>query len=118
MPSSDLAQIERVVMDYFVGLHHADVTRLDRIFDSRAQLQAPGIRRSKQEWLALVASRAVPGDRGDAFAYRLLSIDLVGDQAVARVRCPLLGRDYIDFLGLLKEQGCWRIVNKMYADNL
>ena len=118
MPSSDLAQIEMVMMDYFVGLHHADVARLDRIFDSRAQLQAPGIRRSKQEWLAMVASRAVPSERGDVFAYRLLAIDLAGDQAVARVRCPLLGRDYIDFLSLLKERGHWRIVNKMYADTL
>src|SRR5690606_27696076 len=99
------------------GLHHADVARLDRIFDHRAQLQAPGIRRSKQEWLALVASREVPAERGDAFAYRLLAVDLAGEQAMVRVHCPLLGQDYVDFLSLLKEQNCWRIVNKMYADN-
>lgn len=116
MSASDSVQIERLVEDYFTGLHRADRALLDTVFDDRAQLQAPGIRRTKAEWLDLMVSRPVPAERGDAFAYRLEAIDLFGEQAVVRVYCPLLGREFVDFLSLLKEQGRWRIVNKMYAD--
>lgn len=109
--------IERVIRDYFVGLHHADLTLLDSIFCDSASLQAPNIRRSKKEWLKLVASRPVPAELNHDFAYRLLSMELVGDQAMVKVHCPLLGHDYVDFLSLLKEQEDWKIVNKLYAEN-
>ncbi len=39
----------------------------------------------------------------------------VDDQAMAKVDVPLLAAHFIDFLGLLKEDGTWKIVNKMYT---
>lgn len=119
MPSdiSDLQQVEGLLQRYFDGLHHADTRLLDSIFDDDARLYAPGIRRSKAEWLALVASRPVPQALGHTFAYQVLAIELCGEQALAKVSCPLLGRHFVDYLGLLKEQGRWRIVVKQYADN-
>jgi hypothetical protein len=35
---------------------------------------------------------------------------------MVKVKCPLFDFNYVDFLGLLKEQGQWLIVNKMYSD--
>ena len=102
---------------YFDGLHRADTALLSNIFDDAVRLYAPGVRRSKQQWLELVANRPVPAALGHAFAYQILSVELSGEQALAKVSCPLLGRHYIDYLSLLKEQGQWRIVAKLYADN-
>ena len=109
--------IESVLLHYFDGLHRGDTVLLDAVFDDHCYLSAPGVRRNKQEWLNLVKSRPVPQKEGYPYAYDILSIDVCGQQAMAKVACPLLGRQYIDFLGLLQESGEWRIVSKIYADN-
>lgn len=117
---ADLDGDYQVILDqlgrYFDGLHRGDPETLASVFHADAVLKAPGLRRALPDWLALVASRPRPEDRGDPFDYRVLSIEIVGDQAMAKVYCPLLGRRFIDFLGFLREDGIWRIVNKMYAD--
>ncbi len=114
--NNDLDVITALVQEYFEGLHHADINMLQRIFHPDAYLKAPGLRRSVAQWLNLVSQREVPAQQGAAFDYRLLSVDIVSEQAMVKLVCPLLGRTYIDFLGLLKENGQWLIVNKMYAD--
>jgi len=114
--AADYAQIHHLIRAYFTGLHEGDSERLRRIFHPDAVLKAPALRRTLGEWLALVKERETPQQRGDAFAYQLLTMEVLGEQAMVKVLCPLLGRTYIDFLGLLKEQGKWLIVNKMYAD--
>jgi len=108
--------VERIVKDYFAGLHHADLTKLRNIFHPDAYLKAPGLRRNLDEWLELVSKREVPAQRGDPEGFKILSMDVMHEQAMVKVLCPLLGRIYVDFLGLLKENGQWLIVNKMYAD--
>ncbi len=44
-----------------------------------------------------------------------LSLEIIKDQAEAKVDVPVFDNHYIDFLGLLKEDGNWLIVNKMYS---
>jgi len=108
--------VESIVKDYFSGLHHADTTKLENIFHPDAYLKAPGQRRNLHEWLEFVGQREVPAQRGDSEGFKILSMDIMHEQAMVKVLCPLLGRIYVDFLGLLKENGRWLIVNKMYAD--
>lgn len=114
---TDFETVTELVTDYFDGLYQADVAKLRRIFHKDAFLKAPGLRRSLEEWLALVASRPIPKEAGESYDFKILAVDLSGDQAMVKVECPLLSNFYIDFLGLLKEGGHWLIVNKMYADN-
>ncbi len=113
---TDMQDITDMTEAYFMGLHHADIEKLDGIFHEDMVLKAPGIRRSKQEWLGLVAARLIPAMEGHEFRYKTLSMDIAGDQAMVKVYCPLLGSEFFDFLGFLKEDGQWMIVNKMYAD--
>ncbi|WP_415896215.1 nuclear transport factor 2 family protein [Neptuniibacter sp. PT34_22] len=63
-----------------------------------------------------VETRATPESLGQAFNFKILSIEIIQDQAMVKLECPLFDYFYIDFLGLLKEQGRWLIVNKMYTD--
>lgn len=114
--TSDLTAIEAILQGYFDGLYHGDVTKLTLIFHPDTWLKAPGVRRSLSQWLANVANRSTPAELNKPFAFKVLSIDVVQDQAMAKIHCPLFNFNYIDFLGLLKEDGKWKIVTKMYTD--
>lgn len=114
--SSDFASISAILQHYFDGLHHGDVPKLQALFHADAWLKAPGVRRSLAQWLTDVATRTTPAQLNMPFDFKILSIDVVQDQAMAKIHCPLFDFNYIDFLGLLKEEGQWRIVTKMYTD--
>ena len=116
MPSNDFQIISVLLLNYFKGLHEADTQLLANITSEQLVLYSPDLRRSRDEWFAAITSRSVPLQLGDAFEYKVLSLDIVGSQAMAKLACPLLGHNYIDFIGLLKEHGQWKIISKMYCD--
>ena len=105
-----------LVGEYFHGLHQGDVEKLRSIFHADAFLKAPGLRRSLNEWLDAVVSRPIPAEQNQAFNFKLLSVEIIKDQAMVKLECPLFEHAYVDYLGLLKEDGQWLIVNKMYTD--
>ena len=114
--SSDFFRVIELIESYFAGLYFADSKRLKAIFHSDAYLKAPDQRRDLTTWLDDVESRAVPHELGLPYDFKILSIEILQDQAMVKVDCPLFDHLYVDFLGLLKEQGNWKIVNKMYTD--
>ena len=71
--------------------------------------------RDRNEWLTDVARRPIPAHIGHPENYRILRVELADSQAMVKVACPLPHGNFTDYLGLLKEDGVWRIVNKMYA---
>jgi len=113
--SADFAAVLAIVEGYFRGLHTGDAQGLRELFAPDAYLKAPGLRRSLDDWLRAVATRPVPQQQGAAYGFKVLSIEVIKDQAMVKAECPLFEHFYVDFLGLLKEDGRWRIVNKMYT---
>ncbi|MGJ8682107.1 nuclear transport factor 2 family protein [Paraglaciecola sp.] len=116
MNNVDFQLVTEVLTNYFYGLHHGDVNLLESICSPDLVLMNTNIRRPLQEWLTLIESRAIPDKLGHKYLYKILSLDIVEQQAMAKLYCPLLAHQYIDFIGLLKEQGQWKIVSKMYFD--
>lgn len=114
--ANDFESVSDIVQRYFYGLHYGDVAKLRAIFHADAFLKAPGSRRSLEQWLSDVSCRPVPSQQGRPFKYKVLSIEVIKDQAMVKLDCPLFEHRYIDFLGLLKEEGHWKIVTKMYTD--
>ncbi len=114
--TDDFASVTSIVQQYFDGLHHGDITKLSAIFHADTWLKTPGSRRSLKQWLTDVANRPTPKEQGRDYEFKLLSLDIVQDQAMVKIHCPLFDFNYIDFLGLLKENGQWLIVNKMYTE--
>ena len=111
----DAQIIGALLQDYFDGLYEGDVTKLRNVFHDDAWLKGNNYRKSRDEWLAAVATRPIPKDEGMDYGFKVMSLDIVDDQAMATVDVPLLAAHFIDFLGLLKEDGTWKIVNKMYT---
>lgn len=114
---ADFSTILELVYRYCQGLHQGNSADLRQLFHQDCVLKSPGNRRSMEEWLAAVDSRPVPASSGAPFKFRLLSVEVYGDQAMVKLECPLFDYFYIDYLGLLYEQDRWRIVNKMYTDD-
>lgn len=111
----DYEAILGVLNDYFDGLYEGDVDKLRAIFSHDAVLKGSDYRKTRDEWLDVVANRPIPRDEGMAFNFNVQSLEIVGDQAMAKVDTPLPAAHFIDFLGLLKEAGQWRIVGKQFT---
>lgn len=112
----DFHAVTKILSDYFAGLHHADTKLLRRICCPELVLRGPNIKRPLNDWLNLVGSRPVPAQLNHAYQYKILSLDIVAEQAMAKLACPLLGHDYVDFIGLWKENQRWKIISKMYCE--
>lgn len=111
------AHVTEIIEQYFRGLYQGDSQLLRGLFSDDCLLKAPGKRRTLMQWLTDVKQRPCPQELGHDYKFEILSIEIIGQQAMVKVYCPLLGHEYIDYLGLLFEQGRWEIVNKMYAEN-
>lgn len=107
--------IRGLVEAYFSGLHHGDTSLLEGLFHPDCVLKSPDYRVSRAQWLSLVADRPVPSEMGHPWQYSIQWIEWEGAQAMVKVSCPLPHANYVDYLGLLWEEGRWLIVNKMYA---
>ena len=112
---SDYEAITDLLNVYFEGLYDGDVGTLRGIFHDDAWLKGNSYRKSRDEWLEAVANRPIPRTEGMVYNFKILSLEIVGDQAMAKVDVPLLAAHFIDFLSLLKEDGEWKIVNKMFT---
>jgi len=111
----DFEQINEILQEYFDGLYEGDVDKLRSIFHLDTVLKANGLRRTRDEWLDAIASRPVPKEQGFNYDFNVISIEIINDQAMVKANVPLMAGHYIDYLGLLKEDGRWLIVNKMYT---
>ena len=111
----DHQSIRQLIRDYFDGLYEGDVEKLRGLFHDDAWLKANGYRKTRDEWLEAVAARPIPKDKGFGYDFHIISLEIIGDQAMAKANVPLPAAHFIDFLGLLKEDGGWKIVNKMFT---
>lgn len=113
--AADFNTIMNMLQTYFEGLYEGDIGKLASVFHEDVVLKAPGLRRNRDQWFQVVSQRPEPKAEGHAFAYEILAVEVLGDQAMAKVSVPLLSNHYIDYLGFLRESGTWQIVNKMYG---
>ena len=102
--TSDFSSITAILQNYFDGLHHGDVDKLAAQFHPDAWLKAPGARRSLNQWLTDVSSRPVPAALNKPFAFEILSIDVVQDQAMAKLNVHYLNLIMSTFWDFLKNR--------------
>ncbi|WP_269716068.1 nuclear transport factor 2 family protein [Caulobacter sp. NIBR2454] len=119
MTAAAFAEISEVLADYFDGLHHCDVEKLASVFHPKALYatadETPLLHRTMDEYLPVVAARQSPASRGEPRRDHIDEIQLAGDNtAHARVRCSIGDRDFVDFLSLVRTDGQWRIIAKIF----
>ncbi len=111
--------ISCVLQDYFDGLYNCDTGLLSRVFHPHAVYatgdETPALIRSMEDYFAVVAARVSPASKGQVRRDVIETIKFAGENtAFARVRCSIGARDYVDFLTLIREDGSWRIIAKVF----
>jgi protease I len=108
----EVAAIQAAVFDYFEGINEKDRTRLESAFDTSAQLKSPdGDGAVKVEPIADAIARWMSGNPQQRKG-KILKLDITEDQ-VAQVVFDYDGI-FVDFLTLLKLDGKWKIVDKVF----
>lgn len=116
---TEFAAVTGVVQTYFDGLYHADIERLGSVFHPKAIYatadEMPLLHRTMDEYLAVVAKRVSPASRNEPRRDVIEGIEFAGDNtAFARVRCSIGTKDFIDFLTIVRTDGKWKIMAKIF----
>lgn len=117
--SAAFQDISGVLVDYFDALYFCDAEKLQRVFHPKAIYatadESPLLHRTMEEYVPVVAARQSPASRGEPRRDHIDAIDLAGENtAVARVRCSIGTRDFVDILTLVRTEGAWRIIAKVF----
>ena len=117
MIGNEIDAIRAVVVDYLEGMIWGRTDRIERAFHPKA-IQvghfAGGYEFfSRQEFVDwLRTEKAEP--EGTSYVAELLSIEVTGDIAIAKVSNSCFDTDFIDYLVMVKDGGRWQIVTKAY----
>lgn len=118
-----IREIHDLLTKYFDALYFGDTKLFADIFHPKARLfSAAGddfLVMDVPEYLTVVAGREAPAKRGDPRADEIQSITVPSPTtAHARVREYLLPKHFIDELTLVRVEGQWKIVSKVWHFDL
>ena len=112
-------EVVQVLQEYFDGLHHGDTARLGRVFHPQAHYFSATdgtlLHLAMDEYFPIVHKRPSPASHGHARTDNILTIEFAGPvTAFARVECSIPPKFFTDLLTLVKLEGRWQIVSKVF----
>lgn len=109
----DLKSIKKVIGYYFEGATKAEIDQLKKAFHKvcvlRWVVDGKLTERPRDDWFAKIKSGG-PSQR----ANEIESISITGNAASVKVMCDLPHAQYVDYISLLKIEGEWKIVAKIF----
>ena len=120
MSIADRSAIEATIQTYFDGLYEGDTVKLASVFHPTSSLTWDQEDKlmviSRDAWLQAVRDRPSSKSRELARDDAILLIDQSGPTtAFVQVKCQIPPRYFTDYLSLIKVEGRWQIVQKIYA---
>ena len=116
---SDIKQVEKIIKTYFESMHESSAAKAHLAFHPNAKISG-----YTQEGLAemtvndfanlIGGNLPSPKKKGEVARLDILSINIAGDTALARVRDDYQGMTFLDSLSLLKCDEKWSIYNKLF----
>lgn len=115
----DFEEVRSALEMYFDGLYFADVARLEHVFHPQARyVTITGgnlINLSMEEYFAIVRQRQAPALRHEERRDEIVSIGFAGPlTATARLHCSIAERFFTDCLTLIRQEGRWQIISKVF----
>jgi len=115
----EFAAVSAVLADYLDGLYESDTRKLRRVFHPEAHYftatEGTLLHLDMAQYFPLVDARPSPASRGAPRTDRILAIAFAGPvTAFARVQCSIPPKHFTDLLTLVKLEGQWRIVAKVF----
>jgi hypothetical protein len=111
-------QVERAIHRYLDSYLNAEADDLARVFHPDSHLFTVGDggleKTPLSDWLVSLRQRKARNERRQA-EVSVSGVDITGQAAVAKAVLKFREFQFIDYLSLLKIEGEWRIINKIYA---
>lgn len=116
---SEYGVVAALLDRYYEGLYYGNADLLSQVFHPAATYATAAggelLRLGLADYLPVVAKRESPASLGEPYGFELESIAFAGPTtALARMRSTMLGKRFVDFLSLLKIDGEWRILAKVF----
>lgn len=111
------AAVRQAVQNYLHGLKYNDVESLKKAFWQEAKLffvKQDGQlgQLTQSQWYEGFTANAGKEEKGEL---KITAVDITGNAASVKVEEDYPNSKYIDYLSLLKFNGEWKIVNKIYT---
>ncbi|MEM6435248.1 MAG: nuclear transport factor 2 family protein [Cyanobacteria bacterium P01_D01_bin.115] len=111
--------IVEVLKAYYDGLYRCDSSLLAQVFHPSAQYFTASsgelLHLDMSTYFPIVEQRISPESLGEAYGFSIDSIEFVGDvTAIAHMSSSLFSKDFIDCLALIKIDGKWQIISKVF----
>ena len=116
---SDKEQIETVVQLYVDSMDESNPDKVKQAFHSNAKvvgyLHGDFMEMSVDDFADFVASQQPsPKDKGEEVVFDILSCEIEGTTASAKVRDKYLGITFLDTLSFIKVENEWKLYNKLF----
>ncbi|MGJ7902891.1 nuclear transport factor 2 family protein [Lysobacter sp. 1R34A] len=117
--SHDYDAVIATLTDYFDGLYYSDTARLRRAMHPHAHYVCATdgslLKLDMEAYWARVDQRASPASQGAAREDKIVSLEFAGPvTAFARVECAIPPKRFTDLLTLIKLDGRWQIISKVF----
>lgn len=104
---------------YLRGVYTGDTQALHEVFHANARVEdtvTGSLRsRSADEYIQAVGARQSPSAAGEAFTMAPLNIHVLGDMATVTAELRFLGNHFYNVLSLLRCDGHWLIMHKLFG---
>ncbi|MFN3238390.1 MAG: nuclear transport factor 2 family protein [Pseudomonadales bacterium] len=111
--------IHQVIRTYFESMHESSAAKVHEVFHPSAKiagyLEGEFTEMSVEQFANLVAGiDPSPKAAGAEEVLEVVSLEIAGKTAVARVRDAYLGSMFLDTLAFIEVDGRWFIYNKLF----
>ena len=111
--------IQTLLDDYFELMHTQDMSLFDKVFHKGSNLYSSEndeiVIRPRDFYREQMEARTSPQDSGNARRDEILLVDQISPEvALAKVQLEMFGGVMQDYLNLLRVDGSWFIISKLY----
>lgn len=121
MNKSYAPDIVSAVTAYYDALYLGDAARIEGAFDPGALLvgDANGtpIHLTTSAWADVLGGRPSPASQGQPYALNIRDVRECGDAALVELATELNGIVFTDYISLVRRNGHWRIIFKLFSHN-
>ena len=116
---NDIEQIKKVIQLYVDSMDESSPDKVKQAFHVNAKvvgyLHGDFMEMSVDDFAGFVASQQPsPKEKGENVVFEILSCQIEGETASAKVRDKYLGITFLDTLSLIKIDGEWKLYNKLF----
>jgi len=116
---SDKDQVKNIVQLYVDSMDESNPDKVKEAFHANAKvvgyLHGDFLEMSVDDFANFVASQQPPPqEKGENVVYEILECEIEGTTGCVKVRDTYLGITFLDTLSFIKNDGEWRIYNKLF----